>query len=174
MMKLILSLSALLLGAQAFASTYVQPCRVENSDDYLEATLLMQNNWTWRETAYEDSGCQLPYLVYERVYAPAEQGANLNLTVQSASYTSLTDTTTDSLNGISWCGFSDWQTNVAKNVTGKTCEDYQVPAVGDVIYSIIKTDGSNLWLGEESQGHDGSTEAERYSQLVAQPFALQQ
>jgi hypothetical protein len=170
MTKIIFSITALLLGAQAFAANYVQPCRVENDSDYLQATLLtVQNNWTWK-----DSGCQLPYLIYQRVYAAAEQGTNLNLTVQSASYTALTDTTTDSLNGISWCGFSDWQTNVAKDVTGKTCEDYQVPSMGNTIYSIIKTDGSSLWVGEESQGHDGSSEAQRYSQLTAQPFALQQ
>jgi hypothetical protein len=163
-------LSLLLLLSSAFANTYIQDCRVENTDDYLQATLTVNGDWTWRETAFEAAGCVDAYLIYDRVYAAAIDGQNLNLSLRSASYTSLNNDTTMSLNGISWCGFSDWQTGVAKDVTGRTCEDYQVPSSGQTIYSIIKSSGTQLWLGEASDGHDGSSDAQRFVNWIAQPF----
>ena len=161
---------ALFLLSSALANTYVQDCRVENNDDYLQATLAMNGDWTWRETAYEAAGCLDAYLIYDRVYTPAIQGQDLNLSLRSASYTSLNDDTTMSLNGISWCGLSNWQTGVTQDVTGKQCEDYQVPAAGTVTYSIIKTSGNQVWVGDTSDGHDGSSEAQRFVSWIAQPF----
>ena len=65
------------------------------------------------------------------------------------------------------CGFSDWQLNEPKEITGLNCELFQtgtvtrVAAAGDRRYGIYAIEGDRLYYGQLSISTDGSSEDKR-------------
>jgi len=134
-MKSLFIILTLLFSASSFAQlstlklngNYHQQCATDDDDNSFEQYLGFSNeHLEWKFVAFEDVNCQQPYLVFKREFTII---ATTDTEVQTASiissYVSLTDEITGALNIINYCGFSDWQTNVMKDVTGKKCDDYQ-------------------------------------------------
>jgi hypothetical protein len=72
-------------------------------------------------------------------------------------YMFMKDDDTNSANSESACGFSDWETNVAKDISSGINQSgcaSDVPAIGSVDKSVILVIGSDLWLGDDSGARD--------------------
>lgn len=174
MIKIILLLSQFVFAApstQTLEGTYTKPCYNE-SDDVLSSHVKIQgSNWSLSHIAYEDNRCETPYLIYEINYSVNTAGTDADMTAIQASYTSLSDVVTGVLNQIGWCGFTDWQTKEAKNVSGKVCDSFVPPRTGEVLYSTFQVNEQNqLFLGVFSKGLNGKTPQTRYKQLDPSPF----
>ncbi len=145
-------------------------------EDTLASTVQIQGaEWVQTHRAFEDEKCQTPYLTFETRYQARVSGSSLDLRIEEVSYSSLTDEVTRALNEISYCGFSDWETQQKKIVTGHLCNEFQTPKVSQVIYSTYslqtKPDGSvELYLGTSKAGEDGSTPQSRHQGLETIPY----
>jgi hypothetical protein len=64
---------------------------------------------------------------------------------------------------IRYCGISDWRVGVEVDVS--RCPDLPGMNAGDHLYTIYEIDGSRVYFGGSSAGHDGRTEAGRYDEL---------
>lgn len=136
-------------------------------DNYLTETVeKKQSNWTHIYTAFEDSGCQTPYLKFYKSYQVKLKNQNLDMQLQTVAYSSETDETTDALNLVHWCGFNNWKTKEIKEVTGLICGDYQAPAMHEMLYTIYsETMDQNIrkWTwGITSENNDGKSPETRH------------
>lgn len=124
-----------------YLGDWIQSCTTIGEDDVVKNMLLIDNKVMDQVViAYEEENCKSPYLIFKRQYHleserifPNENKVDVEMSVVKASYQSLTDEVTKSLNMIAFCGDSDWQTYQEKIVTGKSCQDYKVPAMGTVV-----------------------------------------
>ena len=91
----------------------------------------------------------------------------IDLIQQAATMTQVTSEAADRSNGLSTCGFTDWQAGLAKNLAGTGCE--WTPA-GTKIFSVIKLDGINLQAGTASSSADGKSEGNRLTSLSSTVF----
>jgi hypothetical protein len=64
-------------------------------------------------------------------------------------------------NASAYCGFTDWQLNVEKDISGLSCTGINQDAVGSHHYSIFKIQNGNLYLGQTDATHDGNSVAAR-------------
>ena len=72
----------------------------------------------------------------------------------------------------SFCGYKDWQANVAKNVTGRTCGDTPVLKAGSIRYNLyqLMSDGT-LFVGKLAAPYDGGSPDTRARMLdTSRPF----
>lgn len=155
-------------------SHFERPCYSDGEDALTTHLHVTDRQWIFTHVAFEEDSCQKPYLTFEVQYKVRTKMSEIDMTVTEASYTTLTDEVTESLNWISYCGFTDWKTNEKKIVTGMECSDYSAPTLGDVTYSIFeKAEGGNLlYVGAASQEASGKTPEERHQKLEKRPYFL--
>lgn len=176
MLKIVLLFSQILFAAPQVTNIngeYVQACHLMDDDSLITNLSIKDAAWKFSHVAYEDEKCTKAYLVYELQYKVKAIDRAVDMTMIQASYVSLTDTVTESLNMISWCGFSDWKTNEAKVVSGKVCDEYKAPDEGEILYSTYQVKAQtplNIFMGTASSGLDGTTPETRYHQPERLPF----
>lgn len=146
-------------------------------DDVLQSEIEMTGtHWTMTHTAFEQEKCQKAYLQFNLRYKTLTHNGQIDLTTIEASYLILTDEVANALNSIGYCDFHDWKANVLKVVTGKVCSDFQVPALGSVVYSIFELEKKNsqtyLKIGHADSQHDGNSAARRFVQFWSELFLL--
>ena len=81
----------------------------------------------------------------------------ITITKTKHTYMFMKDDDTNSANSTSACGFSDWETNVAKDISSginKSGCASDVTAIGTVDKTVILMIGSNLWMGDLSGSKD--------------------
>jgi hypothetical protein len=80
----------------------------------------------------------------------------ITITKTKHTYMFMKDDDTNSANSTSACGFSDWETNVAKDVSSVLNQSgcSTVDAIGTVYKTVILMIGSNLWMGDLSGSKD--------------------
>jgi hypothetical protein len=175
MIAILLFLNSLAMATPPADGSYVRSCYSVGEDDVLVSQIQIQESrWTTTHTGYEDEACQHPWIIYEFSEKANLAGDNLDLDMIAASYTSLTDEVTQSLNETSYCGFSDWITGQKKEVTGLMCSDFQVPKVDAVTYSIFKFkfDTHQLFVGTVSADADGKTAQSRLKKFEPSAYIL--
>jgi len=65
-----------------------------------------------------------------------------------------------------YCGISDWDIGIPREVTGRDCGGHQMPKAGDPEYDLYLREGySRLWIGLHGEGFDGSTPEKRPREL---------
>jgi len=175
MISILLLLSQFAFSAQN--AHHFQTGCYQVGDDTLSSSLVMTDQtWTQVHTAFEDEACKTPYLIYSTTYATnikttdqANTSVPVDLAVTEVTYTLLSDQVARALNMSGYCGFSDWAPNKAKVVTGLLCDDYQVPKLKSILYSIYDLEagahGQQLRLGEKTDAVDGSSPQQRYKTL---------
>lgn len=102
------------------------------------------------------------------------QAYALDLTYGATMVKPVLQSTVDSFNTTSYCGFTDWALNVAKDISGVTCSGTQTPAVGTKYYDIFAIynystsingtmihDIGDLNFGYQDSTYDGSTPDKR-------------
>lgn len=135
-------------------------------DDVIQSEIqFSKNQMSINYTAYEKEGCQIPYIIYQENYFYKTQDKNLNLQTDSITYQALSDEVARAMNTIAFCGFIDWQKNIVKDVAGLLCDDRHLPLKGEVIYSIIEQNESELQIGESFGKYDGHTEQFRHQKF---------
>ena len=178
-------ISALLFSNLLFANpvpvaptldgSYHRECYVVETDALTTDLTIKDNQWQIQHLAYEDERCEQAYLIYEVDYKVKDTNGKIDMTTMEVSYMTLSDEVSRALNMVSYCGFSDWKTKVKKVVSGKLCDEFQAPAVGDVVYSIYSTKQSaeaktELYLGTMSGSADGKTPQTRYDHVDSLPL----
>ena len=80
----------------------------------------------------------------------------ITITKTKHTYMFMKDDDTNSANSTSACGFSDWETNVAKDVSSVLNQSGCATgdAIGTVDKTVILMIGSNLWMGDLSGSKD--------------------
>ena len=81
----------------------------------------------------------------------------ITITKTKHTYMFMKDDDTNSANSSSACGFSDWETNVAKDISSEINQSgcaSDVTAIGTVDKTVILMIGSNLWMGDLSGSKD--------------------
>ena len=81
----------------------------------------------------------------------------ITITKTKHTYMFMKDDDTNSANSTSACGFSDWETNVAKDISSEINQSgcaSDVTAIGTVDKTVILMIGSNLWMGDLSGSKD--------------------
>lgn len=120
-------------ASELLSGDYFQSCNGNHDGDFYEQHLNINNETIkWKFIAFEDESCKTPYLIFLREYKNiSDDQSQVTTFFEKASYVSLTDEVTKSLNLIHYCGLSHWQTNVARDVTGLKCDDYQQRQIGE-------------------------------------------
>jgi hypothetical protein len=157
---------------------FERPCHTEGDDSLTDHLKFLGTRWTMTHTAYEDAACSKAYLIYELKYKVAIRDHDLNMTAYEAAYTVLTEQVARALNMISYCGFKDWKANERRVVTGLQCEDYHVPAEGDILYSFFQLSKKDektvqIQLGMPSKDLDGKSAERRFQELDPLAFLKQ-
>jgi len=139
-------------GSQNINGTYHQTCNATNEGDYYEQYLnIDEGHIHWKFVAYEDGDCKIPYLIFLREYIiESVDDISVNTAFKKASYVSTTDEVTRSLNIIRYCGLNGWKTNVARDVTGLKCDEYQQRQLGEKESIKYLFNDQNLYWGDDT------------------------
>ena len=120
---------------------------------------------------HTDSSCSTDYALWEDTYdslsigdevtfSDATKGHKFTLEVVSFKLTPQSASTVSSVNTANYCGYSDWELNVAKDITGKTCVGTTIISANTKLLSLYKNESSNtIQLGSfniESDGYPDS------------------
>lgn len=71
-----------------------------------------------------------------------------------------------------FCGFTDWQVGVDKNVAGRNCIA-NIPATGQPFYQIFQVSPSQLFVGQIDNQTNGQTPETRPTKLESTPYTRQ-
>lgn len=176
MISVLIVLLNLAFAAAPADGSYLRSCYTVNEDDALQSVMqIQQDKWTQTHTAFEEASCKTPYLIYQTEYKAAVSGGELDLSVVEASYTILSREVAEALNMVNYCGFNNWKPNAKRVVTGLLCDEFQVPAQSDVLYSIFKIQpnadqDAALYLGASAQNEDGKTPSARHQGFESTPY----
>lgn len=133
---------------------WIQSCHEAFDEDYLkQIALIDEKEFLWYAIAHEDENCKMPYLIFSRKYKTLDLTKN-EFEVTQVTYRSMTDEVTEALNLIGFCGFADWQTYEDKDVTGKTCGDFQAPNKGKVLRIPLINNQSQLSVDSDPQPYN--------------------
>lgn len=144
---------------------------------------------TFDQTAnvFTDSSCLVPsvtlalsgnYAISNVTVSISEEHGNLDSTLLSYLLTPNSSSMVSSYNSTVYCGFTNWQLGVAKNVLGLTCAGYVMPSAGAVEFNFYTKanqayfspifPGStpvvsgDLYFGTSDSTHDGKSASQRY------------
>lgn len=171
---LFLIITVLLTSLASQAADYLGHCHAIE-DDVLQTSLNINGgDWAISHTAFEDSACETPYLNYEIKYSVKTNARHIDMSVKEVSYTVYSDEVSEALNMVGYCGFSDWQANEKRIVTGKICDEFRTPKENEILYSIfeLKNEGSEVYLGRPTGKFNGKTIETRHQCLDPYTFFI--
>ena len=110
------------------------------------------------ESFFKDDLCDESFVTYQVMGTYDEKGENpenadiqmINFTVNEANLTADTGGAVTILNGLKFCGISDWKMGEERNITSQDCTGFKVNK-GDVIFESYKLEDNNsdLYLGQK-------------------------
>ena len=123
---------------------------------YRDTVVVSGSNVTWKEEAHNDSNCSSDNYTRDWTYSNGlsigdavtyESGTNTGAYF-SMIFSGATETPNSSyditwVNDNSYCGYSDWELNVAKDITGKTCGSSTIVSANTKLLSLYKNESSN-------------------------------
>lgn len=121
-------------------------------------------------TEYSDASCAEAYHVskWTGTATVGEQLASgpwkLDLAFATFTSTALTEDNAATNNGYAYCGFSDWEAGVEKDVLGADCYGFSIPEGGKSL-DIYQVDGDTLLFGASAPIGTDLTEADRPTAL---------
>jgi hypothetical protein len=160
-----------LICLTAFASpvpegSWHKPCENILGDEITTQLQVKGSSWHWTHQAFENEGCKIPYLRFERKFQASLEIPNLNLKLINASYTPLSKEVANAFNQIEFCGLRNWKKDVTRSIVGKICEGVQNYIQEQMTYSkfSITFIGPRelLWIGEPTPDFDGTTPEKRH------------
>ena len=140
--------------------TWITSCYLEtdNSSYYIDTISVTGTDLSIKSESHEDSGCNTDNgtavatfnflsIGDEVTFSSGATGHKFTINLSSFTYTPETTSIVSSLNTESFCGYSDWELNSEKDITGKTCGSITVPVANTTYLGLYKLVGNNLFLG---------------------------
>lgn len=132
-------------------------------------TLVFQNSPTCEGTADLDARAQFTFTVPS--FASGQINA-IDLIHQQLLAKFNTTQAVAFANVSAFCGFTDWQVGVDKNVAGRNCIA-NIPAAGQPFYQIFQVNPSQLFVGQIDSQTNGQTPETRPTKLESTPYNRQ-
>jgi len=138
--------------------TWIASC-YQSGSYYIVTTYSIAGTDLVKKVEYHsDSSCSTDYSMYEytlgslamgdkATYSDGGRGYRFSHNVVSSKYTPQVEANVSGKNSSSWCGYSDWALNTAKDITGKTCGSSTHSAAKTTIFGLYKLLGNNLKFG---------------------------
>ena len=136
---------------------------------YKDTVVVSGSNVTWKEEAHSDSNCSSDNYTRDWTYSNGlsigdavtyesgtKTGAKFTLTLSGLTETQNNSDEVTLANNNSYCGYSDWELNVAKDVAGKTCESEVMWDTNIKIYGLYMFDGNKLFRNFTSGSYPSS------------------
>ena len=127
---------------------------------------------------FSDSNCQSIKLAATAEYNLTLGAVNAvgirtaDLTVVKAQEIMAAQEAVQAANESKFCGKSDWVINQPVEIS--TCDDIKIFRKGSSIFTLMKVDGNQLWMGDSSADGAGETAATRPTKLdLAEPYSRQ-
>ena len=147
---------------------------------YIYTVVVSGSNVTWKEEAHNDSNCSSDNYTRDWTYSNGlsigdavtfesgtKTGAKFTLTMSGVTETLNNSYEVTLANNNSFCGYSDWELNVAKDVAGKNCGPNDWDSVGTKRLSIYKNESSTtIKFGDfnlESSGYPSGINSNVYT-----------
>ena len=147
---------------------------------YKDTVVVSGSNVTWKEEAHNDSNCSSDNYTRDWTYSNGlsigdavtyesgtKTGAYFTLTLSGLTETQNNSDEVTLANNNSYCGYSDWELNVAKDVAGKTCGPNDGDSVGTKRLSVYKNESSTtIKFGDfnlESSGYPSGINSNVYT-----------
>lgn len=129
--------------------------------------------FTMSQSGFSDASCASGYLkmdvtgtyVFSGVIDDKKNYVGVDETLASITVTPLSATIVSYYNTNSYCGFTNWTLNVAKNITGLNCGGDQISAAGTVGYDIYYASNGILNFGLYDSTHNGTSTVTRPEEL---------
>jgi hypothetical protein len=94
----------------------------------------------------------------------------IDLTFESFRSKPLTQAEADLVNGYHYCGITDWAPGVERDILGKDCVNFSIPAGGKSL-DIYQREGTTMHFGKGSKIAASLTESDRPTELDVVPFS---
>ena len=147
---------------------------------YKDTVVVSGSNVPWKEEAHSDSNCSSDNYTRDWTYSNGlsigdavtyesgtKTGAKFTLTLSGLTETQNNSDEVTLANNNSYCGYSDWELNVAKDFTGKTCGSTTFASANTKLLGLYKNESSNtIRLGSfniESDGYPSSVSTLDYT-----------
>jgi hypothetical protein len=146
--------------------TWTTPCWQKTTTSLTYAKL----SFTGTYTEYGDDACTSPIHVSKWTGTAAVTGqtpagdTKIDLAFATFASTALTADNAAFNNMNMYCGLTDWQANVEKDVLGKDCYGFSIPAGGKSL-DIYRVEGDTLKFGKGAKIGTSLTEADRPSAI---------
>ena len=118
-----------------------------NSQVFSVKSLLFISEGTLSETytLHSGSGCNSSYQIesISSQFELSQSGSQYNATLVAVTSTILSSAYTSTYNSYAYCGFTNWTTNVPKNISGADCDGVEL-SVGDSALIKVARSGAKL------------------------------
>jgi len=180
----LLVLSLLILGQSVFAQStsisgdldllqgpWLQPCAARN----IRTESFQGNQVRLSESFYNDDLCQsgLISFISQGTFTLPQVG-QMDFQFTAMSLVLKHPHFVADFNQRQVCGFSDWQLEVEKEISGRLCEIFgspqRIPAVGDKRYGIYHLNGDQLLFGKLSREQNAMSPEKRPTNFDPRPY----
>ena len=152
--------------------TWVASCFSSGSYYKIDTVTVSGTGMVYKSEMHADSSCSTDNNTQEWTYSSltigdtatyesgTKTGAWFTMIFSGATETPNSSYDVTWVNDNSYCGYSDWELNVAKDITGKTCVSSTIISANTKLLSLYKNESSNtIRLGSfniESDGYPSS------------------
>ena len=163
----------------ALEGTWLSSCYSSGSYYNLATLTVSGTGMVYKKEMHNDSNCSTDNNTQEWTYSSltigdtatyesgTKTGAWFTMIFSGATETPNSSYDVTWVNDNSYCGYSDWELNVAKDITGKTCVGTTIISANTKLLSLYKNESSNtIRLGSfniESDGYPSSVSSLDYT-----------
>ena len=159
--------------------TWLTSCFSSGSYYKIDTVTVSGTGMVYKSEMHADSSCSTDNNTQEWTYSSlsigdavtydngTKTGAYFSMILSGATETPNSSYDVTWVNDNSYCGYSDWELNVAKDITGKTCGSSTIISANTKLLSLYKNESSNtIQLGSfniESDGYPSSVSTLDYT-----------
>ncbi|MFN8846786.1 MAG: hypothetical protein ACK5W9_08045 [Bdellovibrionales bacterium] len=164
----------LLAALISLNGVWVRPCQQNNIQIQFFET---QKNYT-DEIFFEDQNCQKPLMSFSNEGVYTLKPNHIDYQFESVAITIYSKPMLDDFNKRRVCGFTNWQMNSPKMVTGLKCglftsREIQIPKKGEPRFGIWQLREGKLYFGKLTPSHPALTPETRPIEWDERPYFKQ-
>jgi hypothetical protein len=153
--------------------SWMSGCYVEFGRHLKKDLYIISSQIYSSRSLYSDTGCFNLVVKLEEVQGYVVEASNqvagasaVDLVAQRSFLTVFDASTARLWDQAKFCGISDWDVGIPRDVTGRSCGGHAMPKAGDKEFDLYLRDGySKLWIGLRSASLDGSAPDKRPREL---------
>ena len=159
--------------------TWLSSCYSGTGFYYISTVTVSGTSFVLKHEGHNDSNCSTDNYTHLWTYSSLSIGDGVTYesgTKTGAYFSMILSSVTETMNSSydatyannnSYCGYSDWELNVAKDISGKTCVGTTIISANTKLLSLYKNESSNtIRLGSfniESDGYPSSVSSLDYT-----------